>query len=36
MIVSPNREASAASEPEDGAYPLKSMIESIRFEPTLR
>ena len=35
-IVSQDREASAAREPQDGAYPLKSMIDSIRFEPTLR
>jgi hypothetical protein len=33
-IVSLNREASAASEPEDGPYPLKSMIDSIRFDST--
>jgi hypothetical protein len=31
-MLSLNREASSTSGPEDGAYPVKSMIESMRFD----
>jgi len=33
-ILSLDREASSRSGPEDGAYPIKSMIESMRFDST--